>query len=562
MSHDIFLISSFDPIPKHFFAGYCFQDEDFILGSGGYDRYRAARNRGIEPGQDGAYVIVRSSGNETVVGTDFSGYFKLFLYEHPNGWALSNSLIDLARFAAGKGLPVTIDEAHLASFFIRDSFGQQLTSLHTSVKDIRLVPSMMEVVITRSISGAGISLRPTAMISRMASQGDYATVFSDFMRLWVGRMATILRSDLRVQCDLSGGRDSRAVLALIIAASKRFGGDLQKIGIQSNPRAVADRAAADRLMEEYGLSFTGRGSSRRPEPSFSAARAYEKWKSLCLGVYAPIYFPQWNRSSTSVNFSGGGGESHRRFYEKASPERLLDGHRRSIPSRALFEQLRADILNDLAFLSRGPEGHLKPLIVHYRHFRDRCHGGCLAQYRNRLSPLASGLLRQASTLCSPEQFDRSQVLADIMMNADEKLAFMPYDDPKKALDPRHVAERIDSSGAIAAARGDGRVFAADEAAQETGTFVRPDALRMLRDDFLTNYERVRGSGFFPHQYLEKARMIVEEAVRSGSLQHAAHGCSVSHVILTGELSNISGGNLKGNSSGTRLLKNLLLRLKP
>jgi len=561
MSQDIFLISSFDRIPKHFFAGYCFQDEDFILGSGGYDHYQAARNRNIEPGQDGTYVILRSSGNETVVGTDFSGYFKLFLYEHPNGWALSNSLIDLARFAAGKGLPVTIDEAHLASFFIRDSFGQQLTSLHTSVKEIRLVPSMMEVVITRSISGAEISLRPTSMTLRMASQSDYATVFSDFVRLWIGRMATILQSDLRIQCDLSGGRDSRAVLALIIAASKRFGGDLQKVGIQSNPKAVADRAAANRITEEYGLSFRARGPIRRLEP-LATERGYEKWKSLCLGVYAPIYFPQWNRSSTSVNFSGGGGETHRRFYENASPEGLLDEHRRFIPSRALFEQLRADILNDLAFLSRGPEGHLDPLIVHYRHFRDRCHGGCLAQYRNRLSPLASGFLRRASTLCSPEQLDRSQVLADIMMNADAKLAFMPYDDPKKTLDPRHVAERIDASGAIAAARGCGRVFAADDVSEETDTFVQPDALRMFRDDFLTNYERVRRSGFFPHRYLERARMTVEEAVRSGSLQHATDGCSVSHVILAGELSNISGGNRNNNPSRTRLFGNLLLRLKP
>lgn len=129
-----FLISSDDALPQHHLHGFCWQDEDLVLGNGGYEKYRASRKAEIPTGQDGSYIVVNASPQEAVIGTDFSGYHKLFLYQYAGHWILSNSLIEIARVAAGKGLPVTINESHLASFFIRGAFGNQLTSLRTSVR--------------------------------------------------------------------------------------------------------------------------------------------------------------------------------------------------------------------------------------------------------------------------------------------------------------------------------------------------------------------------------------------------------------------------------------------
>jgi hypothetical protein len=70
MNPDYFLVSSFDPIPQNFLQGLCFQGEDLIIGDGGYQKYRAATGADIQTGQDGSYIVVRTSDAETVIGTD------------------------------------------------------------------------------------------------------------------------------------------------------------------------------------------------------------------------------------------------------------------------------------------------------------------------------------------------------------------------------------------------------------------------------------------------------------------------------------------------------------
>lgn len=539
-----FLISSFDPLPRFYLPGACFQDEDLILGNGGYDKFRTVRKTHIQTGQDGSYIVVNSSGDEAVIGTDFNGYSKLFLYQHTGGWILSNSLLEAARFAANKGLPVTIDESHLSSFFIEGSFGTQLTSLRTSVREIRLVPSTSEVVIARSSSGSLVKLRPTSAIAKIEQLGRrYDEALREYLRLWVGRMATLLQSDLFLQSELTGGQDSRAVLALMLAASNHVGHDsIQRVRFTSNPAAPADYAIASQIAERFRLRFIDENQDRRSPVVSALSESYQKWKSLCLGVYTPVYFSGRRPTPTAITLGGSGGEGYRRFYSNITLERFVESRRKFIPSSAWFKKLKRDILEDIEFLHQGAEASLDPMVIHYRNFRDRCHGGRTSQYTYPLAPLGSAVLRWASTLCPPEQFERRQVSADILLNAARELALMPYDKPSKAFDARHSAELLDADNAIRSARLDGKVFASEPLTRRDEDFSIRNAVRMLQEDFLTHYEPMRGSGYFPHHYIEKARATLEEAVRNGRFSHAVEGCPVSHVILAGELSRLSGRN--------------------
>ncbi|EIM29162.1 hypothetical protein [Microvirga lotononidis] len=541
-----FLISSFDEMPKHSLYGHCFQDEDLIIGDVGYDQYRITRKAEIRPGQDGSYIVVNSSDRETTIGTDHSGYYKLFLYRHREDWALSNSLIELARFAAGKNLPVTIDESHLSTFFITGPFGNQLTSLRTSVKEIRLVPSTREVVIPKS-PGPGVTLRPTA---RTEEQGrSYSDGIREYLRVWTGRMAALLQSDMIVESELTGGQDSRAVLGLLLAGAQRAGRDLiQKVNFVTHPGAQADHAVARQIAEHFGLRFMDRDPSRRKHVRTELSEAYQKWKSLCLGVYAPIYFPGQRPVPNAVALGGAGGEGHRNFYKGRGIEDYLDRRRHSVPSSKHFNKLKQDIIEDLAFLRQGSEALVDPMIVHYRHFRDRCHGGRTPQYKNLITPLSSAILRQASSLSSPEQLDRRQVAADILINANRDLAFMPYDMSDKSFGADHLATLVDAREAIDAASTGGRTFAEEAKPEQAGDFTREKGIQKLREDFLTHYENVEKTGFFPNKYLERARRTVEEAASNGSFVHAVEACAVSHVILAGELSSLSHKELQGSSS--------------
>jgi hypothetical protein len=78
MSSDSFLVSSFDPIPQHFLQGLCLQGEDLIIGDGGYEKYQIATGADVQPGQDGSYIVIRTLATETIIGTDYSGYYLEF----------------------------------------------------------------------------------------------------------------------------------------------------------------------------------------------------------------------------------------------------------------------------------------------------------------------------------------------------------------------------------------------------------------------------------------------------------------------------------------------------
>jgi len=274
MDPDFFPISSADLVPRHYLHGFCIQEEDFIIGNEGYARSCAAQNIHIQPGQDGSYIIIRTAGDETVIGTDCSGSHKLFLYQLGEKWALSNSFIELVRFAAKKYLPVTVDESHLASVFINGPFGDPLTCLRTSIREIRLVPSIMEAVIIQTFYGTAVKLRPLSSASKPVENKSYEERLRGYLRLWVGRMATVLQSDLHMRADLTGGRDSRAVLSLMLAAAKYLGNDLmQRVNFASNRDAKADFAVASQIAEKCRLHFMDRSVDPRAPVRLNSAEA-------------------------------------------------------------------------------------------------------------------------------------------------------------------------------------------------------------------------------------------------------------------------------------------------
>jgi hypothetical protein len=111
-----FLFSNFHPLPDHLFDGYCFVGTDFVYSDAGAKRFTAATGRTIDPGEDGCYVVLRKVADGHIIGADFKGYKKLFLYESGSSWAVSNSFTRLVGFLRDQGGSLTCSEAHLAAW--------------------------------------------------------------------------------------------------------------------------------------------------------------------------------------------------------------------------------------------------------------------------------------------------------------------------------------------------------------------------------------------------------------------------------------------------------------
>jgi hypothetical protein len=523
-----FLTSSKHRLPESELLGSAFQGADLIIGDSGRDEYTKATGREVQPGNDGTYVTVIRRGNTAAIGTDFAGYQRLLVYRNGPDWALATSFAELVEFAARNGWPVTPDPANLRVFSMSGALGSQLVSHRTAVEEIMLLPATASVVVRSRAGRLELHVDPKPRNTTLRRWGvRYSDVMSEYLSTWLSRLATLARSDLQLISDITGGRDSRVVLGMLLRASGSAGaGGIYRIDFRSGESATEDLKVARTLDERFSLNLNARGmTSRHP---LSGEQSFALWRQSNLGLYGPVYLSRF-LPVDGISLGGAGGESHRVFYTGANMTRLLQIRKKALGGEAPFAVVRDQMLADLNSLRRGVERQLDERILHYRHFRDRLHGGRLPVSLVNVSPLAGGKLRQASALASSEHRERSQILADLLLNLDEDLALMDYDDESKKLDSRHLSEALDLSDAIKAPLQQGRVH---------GRVVMPPKVPS-GDSVLAHFhaaaERgahaLRNNDWLPADDIRDAVATAKAAAESGQFEHAVKGKPGAQVIL-------------------------------
>ncbi len=515
----MFLVSSFEPRPTNSFYGLCFDGADLIIGAEGAARFHSSRHGTIAPGLDGSYIALSTSGEETTVGTDYAGYQKLFYFSDGPVWAVSNSFLAIVEHLRDRHVPIKVEEHHLAAWFLTLSFGNQLTCFKTCVRGLRLLPAGKVIV----ISDGRLSTRA---LPRTAAPETYEDSLARFIRTWTSRLRTVLASDLGIVSEITGGRDSRIVLGLLRRAARR---DLSRVGFACGPRGE-DLPVAGELAKRFGFAL----NQLPPTRSIATADAYRNWKLHNLGVYGPVYFPGSRYRQAFLRLNGAGGEAHRSFYPERPIEEYLDSRLRKLPSPDLAAKLKSDILADVAMLQADED--LDPLILHYRHFRDRIHGGRASLSVMASSPLASRILRECSAR-QPREFIRSdRMILDLLYNVDPELAEQPYDTPKKALtdDVKRSLIRLPESDLDTDAVGE--VFWAGPPELASGRFDPAAAIAIFVDEYRAALLNVGSTSLFPSEYLQQASDKLEAALTAGRFGHAIDAQSATHVILAAAVS--------------------------
>jgi hypothetical protein len=324
-----FLASSFDPLTTPGLYGYCFHESDLIVGSEGYAEFAKQRRLSIPPGMDGSYIVTNAIDGTTEIGTDYCGYQTLFYYQNNSAWALSNSFLALGRFLKDKGCKLTLDEGHLSSWFLDGAFGKQLTSLHTCIKEVRLLPATMRIIVDHG----GLRTERAPFVQSLDDEDiSYDHALRRYIQVWVSRMRTLFRSGIEILSDLTGGTDSRTNLGLLLAASRSLDSDLPETVIfRSGLSAEADLGIATNLAALYGLRLNE--PLRRCPAQITARQTYERWKVFNLGIYGPVYFNYNEYDSRLISIGGAGGESQRAFYGPGDPEKFHERRRMQYHSR-------------------------------------------------------------------------------------------------------------------------------------------------------------------------------------------------------------------------------------
>lgn len=435
--NDFFYVSSWDRRwPDAFLSGMAIGEQDIVIDNG-FQRYLETVNQRFEPADfpRGRYSLVVRQGNDLLASSDPFGQQALFYYQEPHSgaWAVANSYQLLKQRLEKQGVSLTADLGVAASFFIDGATGAQLNGNATPVQEIRAVPLAHYVVV--DLTTGTLSVKDTGLGDLMhESYSRDSKAYRDAMVEWVSVWSGVIKalceqSGYHFQSDLSGGTDTRTMLALYVAA----GLNLSDIQFVSNTRADEDFAVAQQVSEALGFALNER--HKVPSVKLSVNDALRHWRFGNFGVYRPLYLNAASFKSEKIKVHGGGGGCLKRLFSKPAtkqikrirelyngPPSLLD---------AVIENYKSGY-EDIGCSMKDSSS----MDQHYWHFRNRYHNGrgAFRDFAGRLiTPLCDPFIQPMKERKVWQKESQSRFAVDLYAGVDERLGLLPFDADYKNL---------------------------------------------------------------------------------------------------------------------------------
>ena len=266
----------------------------------------------------GAWVLVRQTSESIEITQDAAGCFGLFLFRSGSYWALSNSfnqLLDYLNASHRLSFNREYADAYLSQQLCIAAYGE------TIIKDIVWLDRRAKALINPSTGELSLSYIP---LPERRIPVDTAEGLG-ILDAWHSKWARIVRGaglawPGTVQIDVTGGFDSRMVLATFLSSGINF----DHVVFNSNPLREADYQIATMLAERFGFTLNARDSDR-PFPSIPAIGSFSERvltdiffeKTLWANIPPQLCYP-------TISFRGDGGELLRGFWKELNCTKYVD----------------------------------------------------------------------------------------------------------------------------------------------------------------------------------------------------------------------------------------------
>lgn len=315
------------------------------------DRAWSERDDKPEPVGEGrgCYAIARRAGGAVTISADPFGMHPVYVHDHDGVFGVSSSSRRLVSALRGAGIRVR-KSLVVHGYFVATGSGAFEYASH---RDIRLL-APGEVV---TISAANeVHRKRRSAASYFYSDRPVAELLDDAAHELIANVRALAARDYpEYVCDLTGGMDSRLVVAAIIASGLQDRFVFETRGSHPNP----DANVAALIRQEFGLrkrAGSGGGSGGGSgDPLAKMRRSVNRTNGLMSS-----YFLTGGREGpdTPLHLRGGMGELMREFWS-ASP----DGKRGPLHRLAGSIDLRPKILG---------AGTRKRIHRELREFGDAC----------------------------------------------------------------------------------------------------------------------------------------------------------------------------------------------
>lgn len=261
--------------------GYGLTDKAIIFGQKGLDAYLAAGNSELP--QEGRFCGIFHQDQHILIRTDLTGQEIIYLFRDGEDWAISNSFALLVQQMATRRRLDFYAPAALV-FHLKDGrqIGEQLISHKTMVRQISVLPVTSYLKVDRRTGALSEVTRPYSQLFHLQPGDSYEARMLDTLERGSGIMAALVEAGLPMNLFLSGGYDSRLVLAMLLMS----GTVPDRLRVTSHPHLKADFKVASALTSRFDLPLNKGGPARRAE--LGGSEAIRLYLLSSAGTYLPF----------------------------------------------------------------------------------------------------------------------------------------------------------------------------------------------------------------------------------------------------------------------------------
>ena len=273
--------------------------------------------------------MIRKEEDKIILNQDFHGSFGLYMYENKsaNYFALSNSFLLLEEYLIGKQ-NISFNKDYADNLLISDLYSYSI--YETLIKEIIQLPS-------NSIVTINIQKKTFNMLEVDYGENTIPLESEEGIKIidkWVDKWGYIFRSlkskTKIISCDLSGGFDTRTVLAILLNSGINLNEILIRSATDDKFVHIEDYKIASNISSNYGLKLNNKNFENN-DTIWNSKETLLGTLYTKLGFHKEFYFNKKFFNKPRFIFTGHGGEDLR-----GSPGYPIKNYIDRICSRNIF----------------------------------------------------------------------------------------------------------------------------------------------------------------------------------------------------------------------------------
>lgn len=420
----------------HFFQGMAIdhQTKSIILGLNGFSSWKEVNNNRDYSMFEGGFLSIEWSSEMIQIQHDCFGLYPVFFYGNNEICIVSDSLFVISRAMRMLGLDVSLNEKSVLTRAWTHGLACSLMTKETMIRGVMYLPpcSVLMINTEKNVIEMSENNKDVNEIFHQTNEPYLHELMTAKSEILSVVYSLAKHTDLGYKLGLSGGLDSRIILALILENEKT----IENTYINSNTHI--SRAEDYEIVKSLSVEFEFQFNNEIPRSDTHAVRVSNPFGNYILfnlGTFdmTYLYGSYWEQPKL-IEIGGHGAEIAKGTF---SGTKLI----RKIPIWKPLNRIKLyNHLKKSLHSSNIKMGIQNPIQWHHLLYKSAIQNGrYLERTQISLRPLMN---RKLASIGLHNKKNRKHVLKDLLILLSPELASHPFDNEKKNIERSYIESVI------------------------------------------------------------------------------------------------------------------------